>query len=115
ERARGLADQLGEAEGLEVARAVVRRVGVGDVLRQHLLALAQPGEVLRHRLEQWDVVEIHRRAAALWAMADAVGILLKRRKTLARDGARPHTQRSQRKIKPVPRNLRRLQRAARVP
>src|SRR6185437_7925477 len=80
ERARGLADQLGEAEGLEVARAVVRRVGVGDVLRQHLLARAQPGEVLRHRLEQWDVVEIHRRAAALWAMADAVGILLKRRK-----------------------------------
>ena len=54
------ANELVERERLEVARPIARRVGVGDVLRQHALALVQPVHARGQHVEDLELGQIHR-------------------------------------------------------
>src|SRR3546814_4406636 len=51
-RGRGTLDHAAKLLRLQVARHVVGRVGIGDVLRQHLLALAEPVHALAEQAEE---------------------------------------------------------------
>ena len=57
----GTGDQVAEVHRLEIARLEVWRVGIGDVLRQDLLALDKPRHAVHHRLEKGDRLEVHLR------------------------------------------------------
>ena len=48
-----------EIQRLEVLGLEARRIGVGDVLRKDLLALAQPGHALAHHRKDWQLGEVH--------------------------------------------------------
>ena len=52
---------LFEVERLQVFRAVVGGVCIGDVLRQHALALGSPVHAGHGHLEELEVVQVHRR------------------------------------------------------
>ena len=62
----GVLQRLLEIQRLQIARDIAGRVGIGDVLRQHVLALIEPG----HALAQ------HRQAAVCRAGSSPVTVLL---------------------------------------
>jgi hypothetical protein len=72
-----------EVQRLQVTRLVVRCIGVGDVLRQHLLALVQPVHPRRQHPEQAEVLQIHRVTAT--GPAGALVVLSGRAETVMLD------------------------------
>ena len=58
-RTGGAAQRQTEAERFDVARHIARRVGVGDVTGEDLLALAEPLEPLLEDAERRGIAPVH--------------------------------------------------------
>ena len=58
-RACGAVQRLLEIQRLQVARDITWRIGIGDILRQHILALMQPGHAFAQHCEKRYIGQIH--------------------------------------------------------